>query len=614
MNDNFVFSGFGTSCGGYLVTNQMLYEAVKEGVLSGFNEPLILESKNFQAFSEKNPGSTPFDYFVGHKMGFEKRYHVSPWPPTKERQAKSKTSLDLLLEAIREALEDSGRSPEEIDSWIVSTVSPHEQAPGIAARAKAYFVKPENRATTMTLTSGCAGFNKGVRRAIDHFKSNSEVRNILIAHTETMSHFLTQKNDFISHATFGDAAAAVVLTREKSSRKEGVLHYVNYHDVLMIDSVGVDKDWNLYMDGAWVKNRAVEVLTAVSREVLDYLGWKIDDLDLVVPHQTGNAILHPVAENLNLPLEKLYQGAQRAYGNISGGTIPVALTMLKKSNKFKPGMKILCPTAGVGGEYGAFAYVVPEWKEKVTSPYKPLTNKSILILHADSLLGVQIVEKLLTLGASVLAHANRENEWAMRLYWIQQNYPQFKLYEHKLEEINQVDSFFNTLGDQQFDIQLNLFSALDPLYEISTLEQAMTYSIINQQLSRRLLHRTKSLVIILGHPVENIAENHTSVLKDIFNGWHGLMGSMSGEAISKGIRTIWYLPSVYEKLVMYMDSSLKNSCRDSFNQHYSGILEDLVDRLIRSMYCVKVPGTMDNYKGPLVERTEKVFATICNKS
>ena len=360
MVKNYIFTGFGHAAGKYAISKKDLYNAVKTEQLKGFNEELILQSENYKEYLKKNPDTDPFDYFVGYKMGFYNRHHVTPWPPTREHQDIAQNSLDLLVEAVEMALKDANLNPELIDSWIVSTVSSHEQAPGLAATMKCYFVKPENQTPAMTLTSGCAGFNKGIQRAIDHFKANPNVKNIMLAHTETMSHFLNKNNNFVSHATFADAAAAIIISRDEALKPEGVLNQVNYHDIQMIDSVGVDKDWNLYMDGGWVKNRAVKKISKVSKEILESSGWNIDDLDLVVPHQTGNAILHTVRDELGLSPKKLYQETQHKYGNVSGTTIPLALSMLKHEGKLHEEMKILCPTAGVGGEYGAFSYVTPK--------------------------------------------------------------------------------------------------------------------------------------------------------------------------------------------------------------------------------------------------------------
>jgi 3-oxoacyl-[acyl-carrier-protein] synthase-3 len=613
MVTNYIFTGFGHAAGKFAVTNNDLYKATKNDQLKGFNEQLILQSKNYKEYLQTKPNGDPFDYFVGHKMGFYKRHHVAPWPPTKEHHKVAQTSLDLLIDAVDMALKDAKLDPEMIDSWIVSTVSPHEQAPGIATTIKCFFVKPENQTSAMTLTSGCAGFNKGVRRAIDHFKANPHVKHIMLAHTETMSHFLTQNDDFVSHATFGDAAAAIIFSRDEALQAEGVVAQANYHDILMIDSVGVDKEWTLYMDGGWVKNRAIVNISKVSREVLDLAGWNKNDIDVVVPHQTGNAILHAVAEKLEIPLHKVNQDGQHKYGNVSGATIPLSLSLLKHSGKLTPGMRILCPTAGVGGEFGAFTYVVPQNYPKPAIEYQPLCDKVAVVLFADSALGVQVCDLLLQQGANVIAHANQANEWSMHLFQRQQNNTNMALSVETLNSTQGADNWIESfLGTQRFDYLLNLFSAKESIYGIVNEQDSVQWSALNQHLSRRLLGLTGSTSFVLSHPAEFVDHHSAYPLKELFAGWHGLMGSMAGEAINKGVRTIWYTPGIYEKMTAYMDSVLKNSCKAQIGQKYSGILEEIAERIVKSLYLVKVSDTIDTYAGPLVQRKESfVFRIGC---
>ena len=106
---------------------------------------------------------------------------------------KSETTLDLAVAAIQDALGDSGVHPEDIDAWMISTVSPHEQAPGIASTVKCFFVKEENQKPAITLASGCTGFNLNLQKAVEFFNSNPDANHVVVAHTETMSSFLTRK-------------------------------------------------------------------------------------------------------------------------------------------------------------------------------------------------------------------------------------------------------------------------------------------------------------------------------------------------------------------------------------------------------------------------------------
>ena len=57
-------------------------------------------------------------------------------------------------------------------------------------------------------------------------------------------------------------------------------------------------------------------------------------------------------------------------------------------------------------------------------------------------------------------------------------------------------------------------------------------------------------------------------------------------------------------MTSYMDSGLKNACKDSVDQNYDAPLEAIGERLVKSLYLIKVAQTADTYQGPLVQRRE----------
>jgi len=302
---NYIFSGIGQAVGRYKITNDDINNAVEKGLLRGFDKSKILASKNYHLFLEKYPNVSPFDYFVKYKMGFEERRFVVPFPPRKKHFLRTENASELAVDAIKEALNDANISANEIGAWFLSTVSAQEKAPGIAATVKTYFVDKNNLSPTFTLASGCAGFNLNLERAKEYLQMHKGIQHVVVAHTETMSSFLTEKSKFVSFATFGDGAGAVILSKVESDKKEGLLFIENYQDLKMIDFVGVDKYKNLYMGESVIKNRAIVDMQKSALSVMEKTNLKIEDIDCWLPHQTGNAILEEVRLFLNIPKEKM---------------------------------------------------------------------------------------------------------------------------------------------------------------------------------------------------------------------------------------------------------------------------------------------------------------------
>ena len=106
------------------------------------------------------------------------------------------------------------------------------------------------------------------------------------------------------------------------------------------------------MNGKSVYNSAIQVLPKAINQVLQDTGLKIDDIDLMIPHQPSIRILQKTAEIIGLPFEKVLTNMDR-YANTSGGTIPILLDEANKSGKLKKGSIVLFAAVGSGWTYGA---------------------------------------------------------------------------------------------------------------------------------------------------------------------------------------------------------------------------------------------------------------------
>ena len=535
--ENYIFSGFGYSTGKYKIKNSDIEDAIETGFLQGFSNDKIQNNEKYKSFLIENPNSSPLDYFAGHIMGFYERYYVTPFPPTRKKLYYSETSLELGIKAIQNALNDACIQPNDIDAWFVSTVSPNEQAPGIAARIKSYFTDFDKHSPAFTIASGCAGFNMNLGKALQYLKSHRDVNHVVVAHCETMSSFLTQRTKFVPFVTFGDAAAAVIISRTFDNKPYGIINIVNKHDLKMLDYVGVDDDCNLYMDDKFIKDRAIENIPDASKECLQLSNWKNKDIDLFVPHQTGNIIIKPSAEKLNILSEKVFLYAQNYYGNVSGSTVPLSLALLKEQGKLVDGTKILSATAGVGGNYGAFTYIHAETqKQKEFYLYNnDLIGKSVLVLGASGYLGLEISKELQKRGANLILHANKNLD---------------KLKMFKNAEIIACD-FTDKQSVNSFIEKLHNNNNFDYLVKVSGECKTENCFDINfyspVEIINSIISKIKKAIINIGSATEdaNVFENDTWVSSN--RAFHGYLSSASGEFFKYGIRTVYLQPAFLEK-------------------------------------------------------------------
>ena len=617
MVENYIFSGYGHALGEYSIDNKELEQAVHKEFLEKFDTKRIESGDKFKSLKETHPNLTAFDYMAELKMGFKKRNHVVPFPPTREKYKKAKTALDLAVESVTDAVADAGINPEDISAWLVSTATPHEQAPGIAATLKAYFVDFENQSETMTLTSACGGFNYNLERAVIYFKTHPEAKHLVVCHTEVMSELLIDTTEFVPFVTFADAAATVIVTREEAEEKAGILSIVNYEDPQMINYLGASASGKMYMQAGIIKTRATINLVRNSKEVLEKTKWELTDLDLMIPHQTGNAIVHGVVKELGIDMDKVYQKVQYENGNLSGASIPTCMSKLNIEGKLKEGQKIITATAGLGGENGAFTYLVP--KKKITKKvYRHLKGKTCLITGASGGIGEAVAMELAERGSNIILHyfsneakaqslASRlEKEYKVKVEIIRANFA-------KPEELEQM---INQILTNYSEIDYLVHAAattgsLGRASEISIKEFDLVMQ-INQhapiELIKRLFPIIKKTLLYVGSVAEDGEFPGSVAYVSSKRALHGFAGSFANEAFQKGLKSIYYMPGIVDGgMAKYLDEQQRNATMISISQRKATPLKLIAFRIVNSLYIPKVQGTNSSYEDALTVRRDSYW-------
>jgi 3-oxoacyl-[acyl-carrier-protein] synthase-3 len=109
------------------------------------------------------------------------------------------------------------------------------------------------------------------------------------------------------------------------------------------------------MDGKTVFKLAVSLLPKVTKELLAKANLKIENLDMVIPHQANLRINEAFRKRMNIPEEKIYNNIQR-YGNTTAATIPIALDELLEKNMLRPKDTIMFIGLGAGLTWGGVIY------------------------------------------------------------------------------------------------------------------------------------------------------------------------------------------------------------------------------------------------------------------
>jgi 3-oxoacyl-[acyl-carrier-protein] synthase-3 len=273
---------------------------------------------------------------------------------------------DLSLPAARQALEQAGVGPEDIDLIIVTTLTPDMIFPCTAALVgDALGAK---NAAAYDLSAGCTGFMYGLTQAYGAMVSGLAQRTLVIG-GDLLSKYINW-HDRGTCVLFADGVGAVVLDRVETG---GFLGFELGADGsggmdLFMPAGGsrqpathesVDSGGHfIHMNGREVFKFATRILVSSAEHVLAECGVGVDDVDVYIPHQANMRIIEYAVTKLGIPEEKVVINVDR-YGNTSSGSIPLALADAQAAGRLQDGALVLMTGMGTGLTWGS---ALLEWK------------------------------------------------------------------------------------------------------------------------------------------------------------------------------------------------------------------------------------------------------------
>jgi 3-oxoacyl-[acyl-carrier-protein] synthase-3 len=261
----------------------------------------------------------------------------------------------LAAEACTAALADAGRSADEVDHVIVTTITPDRITPGLAPEVARLI--GAHGAAAVDVNAACAGFLYGLDQAAARVETG-RARVVLVCGAEALSR-LTDQEDRGTAVLFGDGAGAVVVAAGELNR--GVSRFVLGCDPEQGDLLYADnEDRKLRMEGREVYRHAVARMTEATTEALAASDLTVDDVDLFVAHQANSRIIEAAANELGVPHEKLAINVDRV-ANTSSASIPLALAQAERDGLLQPGATVALAAFGAGFVWGAG---IVSWKER----------------------------------------------------------------------------------------------------------------------------------------------------------------------------------------------------------------------------------------------------------
>ena len=320
--------------------------------LGGYVPPRVVTNHELTQYMD-----TTHDWIV-ERTGIEERRWIVPGEDS---------GATMAAKACREALAQAKVDPKEVDMLIYATLSPDHMFPGTGCFTQRELGLKDGCAV-LDIRQQCTGFIYGLSIA-DNFIRAGMFKTILVVGSEIHSTGLDVTTNGRDVAVlFGDGAGAMVVgvsddpahmilsTHLHADGTDAEILWVEKpgsKDARMITHEDIDAGKQYpKMIGKKVFKHAVTRMPQAIMEGMIANGLKLDDIDMVIPHQANLRINEMIAKMIGLPLEKMHNNIQKL-GNTTAATIPLCLKDAIALGKVKSG-DLLCLVAfGAGLTWGS---------------------------------------------------------------------------------------------------------------------------------------------------------------------------------------------------------------------------------------------------------------------
>ena len=290
------------------------------------------------------------------------------WSPMAADDIRDKTGIEqrlytsgsfeeMALQAAEEALERSGRGPEEIGAVIVCTCTSTRLIPSVATWISGQLGIQQTHAS-YDLVAACAGLPYGLSEAVRILQEVE--RPVLVVCAEKFSDKIGNVRP--SRMIFGDGAAAIVVGVAPEGAEPDIEYLQTYAsgpatEVNSIIWPNPEFDNNITVYGPEVKSLAGRYLVQMIEELKTLPpaegdeGTLLDSIDLIVPHQANKTMVVQLAAQAGLTEDSLYFNIAEV-GNASSASIPLAIHDAVRDGVIKEPMRIFAPGFGAGAVAG----------------------------------------------------------------------------------------------------------------------------------------------------------------------------------------------------------------------------------------------------------------------
>lgn len=294
------------------------------------------------------------DEWIRTRTGIQSR-HIADGEPTWYMGA----------QAASHAIEMAGIDPKDIGLIIDTTITPDFSTPSVSCLVQREIGAVQ--AACFDLNAACSGFVYGMETAHCFLKTNREMKYVLVVANENLTR-ITNYSDRSSCILFGDGAAAAIVEYQEDRLYSSYLsadgtgakflyartatpdnpfckRKAEYDDGIEPGPEGWEH--TMRQDGREVYKFAIKAMANSAQKAAEKIGFDLQQLDKIVPHQANIRIIETAMKSLKMPMEKVVVNIDQ-HGNTSSASIPIALDEAVRSGKIQRGDKICLVGFGAG--------------------------------------------------------------------------------------------------------------------------------------------------------------------------------------------------------------------------------------------------------------------------
>ena len=352
----------------------MAYQIIKNVSIAGITTcvPKNVEENTSLSFFKEGEAEK-----VILSTGIERRRIVDP----------GVTSGDLSCKAAEDLIVGLGWNKEDIDCLIFVSQTQDYILPATSCVIQGKLGLP-NSCCCFDISYGCSGWIYGLS-VISAMLSTGAMKKGLLLVGDTTSTFKSAK-DKTARPLFGDTGSATALeyNPEAEDMKFALYANGNKFDAIIVPDGGCRKPFSesslveteyeegvvrtpmhSAMNGMDVFSFGITKGPEVTKDVMDFAGKTVDDVDFFIFHQANKFMNEKIRKKLKIGEEKCPY-SMKDFGNVSCATIPLTIDCRFKDASELKGKEIVATAFGVGLSWGSAIFRLNDIKYIAMTEYE----------------------------------------------------------------------------------------------------------------------------------------------------------------------------------------------------------------------------------------------------